>query len=494
MSAIREVKVESGLLRGTPGNNRMFSVFKGIPYAAPPVGDLRWRAPQPVTPWEGVRLANEYSAIEVQKRDEDFYTKEFYNNPEEQSEDCLYLNIWTPAESADAKLPVMFWIHGGGFSCGYASEPEFDGEGFCKRGVILVTMNYRMHALGFLAHPEMTKENGGASGNFGLLDQIAALKWVSRNIAAFGGDPDNITIFGQSAGAASVQALVCSPLTKGLMKRAILQSGGGLWPHGNARSFLSLKEAEQIGVEFMKGLGANSLEEMRKIPAETIIDFVRANHAYLGLINDGYSLTADPSQTMFEGKNHDLDYMLGCNEDEGQAFTPPVKTINDLRKAAVVNFGDKADDLLKAGNITTDAEAEAFFKTSHRLISATHGFAERQEENGKKAPYLYFFTRRLPGDDLGSFHSAELWFVFQTLERCWRPFTGVDFDLSNTMADYYANFAKTGNPNGNGHPEWRPYTKEDAVYMELGVTQGLKPAEETVYQKFQKDFFMGRIK
>ena len=160
MSALREVQVESGRLRGVPGNNRMFSVFKGIPYAAPPVGDLRWRAPQPVEPWEGVRMADQYSAIEIQKRSGvDFYTKEFYNNTEEQSEDCLYLNVWTPAESADEKLPVMMWIHGGGFVCGYASEPEFDGEGFCKRGVILVTINYRMQMLGLLAHPELTAES-----------------------------------------------------------------------------------------------------------------------------------------------------------------------------------------------------------------------------------------------------------------------------------------------------------------------------------------------
>ncbi len=495
MSALREVQVESGRLRGVPGNNRMFSVFKGIPYAAPPVGDLRWRAPQPVEPWEGVRMADQYSAIEIQKRSGvDFYTKEFYNNTEEQSEDCLYLNVWTPAESADEKLPVMMWIHGGGLVCGYASEPEFDGEGFCKRGVILVTINYRMQVLGLLAHPELTAESEtGTSGNYLLQDQIAALKWVSRNIAAFGGDPDNITVFGQSAGAASTQAIVTSPLTKGLFKRAIMQSGGGLWSLGRAREFLPLKEAEKQGVAFMKGLGCNSIAEMRKLPAEQILDYMMAQNIRPGLIVDDYVLTGDPSKLILEGKNHDVDYILGCNGDEGQAFFGPVETVDALRKAAEFNFGDKAEELLKLGNVKTDADAAAFFKTSHQLVSAVHGFAEAQEENGKKAPYLYRFTRRLPGDDLGSFHSAELWFEFETLNRCWRPFTGVDFDLAVAMADYYANFAKTGNPNGSGQPEWRPYTKEDAVYMELGVTRELKPADETPYQKFQKDFFMGRL-
>ena len=495
MSAIREVKTEAGMLRGVPGNNRMFTVFKGVPYAAPPVGNLRWKAPQPVKPWDGVRVADQYSAIEIQKRAEvDFYTKEFYNNEEEQSEDCLYLNIWTPAEAADAKLPVMFWIHGGGYVCGYASESEFDGEGFCKRGVILVTINYRMHVLGLLAHPELTAESeSGTSGNLLLQDQIAALKWVSRNIAAFGGDPENITVFGQSAGAGSTQALMCSPLTKGLFKRATLQSGAGLWPHGNARTFPTLKEAEAYGVEFMKSVGVGSMAELRKIPAEHLQAHMMEHGFHFGLIRDNYVLYDDPSKTILEGKNHDIDYMMGCNQDEGQAFSAPVQTVEDLKQAAAVNFGDKVDELLKIGNVKTDADAAAFFKTSHRLISAVHGFAEVQEENGKKAPYLYYFTRRLPGDDLGSFHSAELWFVFETLTRCWRPFTGVDFDLSVAMADYYANFAKTGNPNGSGQPEWRPYNKEDPVYMELGVTRELKPAEETPYQKFQKDFFLGRI-
>ena len=496
MSAIREVKVESGLLRGVPGNNRMFSVFKGIPYAAPPVGGLRWKAPQPVEPWEGVRMADQYSAIEIQKRQGvDFYTKEFYNNKEEQSEDCLYLNIWTPAESPDEKLPVMFWIHGGGYVCGYASEPEFDGEGFCKRGVILVTINYRMQLLGLLAHPELTAESETrSSGNYLVQDQIAALKWVSRNIAAFGGDPDNITVFGQSAGAGSTQAIMTSPLTKGLFKRAILQSGGGLWPHGNARTFMSLKEAEEMGVSIMKGLGCSSIAEMRKLPAEQILDYMMEQNIRPGLIVDNYVLNDDPSQVILDGKNHDIDYMIGCNEDEGQAFAGTVNTLKELKEAAEINFGDKTEELLKIGNVKTDEDAAAFFKTSHRLLSAVHGFAEAQEENGKEAPYVYFFTRKLPGDELGSFHSAELWFEFETLNRCWRPFTGVDFDLAVAMADYYANFAKTGNPNGNGHPEWKPYTKENPVYMELGVTRELKTAEETPYQKFQKDFFMGRIK
>lgn len=230
---------------------------------------------------------------------------------------------------------------------------------------------------------------------------------------------------------------------------------------------------------------------MRKLPAEQILDYMMEQNIRPGLIIDNYVLYDDPSQTILDGKNHDIDYMMGCNEDEGLSFSAPVHTIEDFRKAAEINFGDKAEELIKLGNVKTDADAVAFFKTSHRLISAVHGFAEAQEENGKKAPYLYFFTRRLPGDDLGSFHSAELWFEFETLNRCWRPFTGVDFDLAVAMSDYYANFAKTGNPNGNGHPEWRPYTKEDPVYMELGVTRELKKADETPYQKFQKRLFPG---
>ena len=211
----------------------------------------------------------------------------------------------------------------------------------------------------------------------------------------------------------------------------------------------------------MKGLGANSLEEMRKIPAETIIDFVRANHAYLGLINDGYSLTADPSYTMFEGKNHDLDYMLGCNEDEGQAFTPPVKTIDDLRKAAAINFGDKADDLLKAGNITTDAEAEAFFKSSHRLISATHGFAERQEENGKKAPYLYFFTRRVTTSALSTRRSSGLcsrhWNAAGARLPVWTSTSPTRWRIITRTSPKPATRTETVTPNGGHTPRKTPF-------------------------------------
>lgn len=331
------------------------------------------------------------------------------------SEDCLYLNVWTPASGkTDAKLPVAFWIHGGAFMGGFGYEKEFDGEAFARRGVVLVTINYRLGLLGFMAHPALSKESEhGVSGNYGLLDQIAALDWVRENIAQFGGDPDNITIFGQSAGAMSVRCLVASPLTKGKIARAIIQSGGGL---DGIDSDDTLADYEKIGEGVF---GDVSAEELRSLTTQQIQEAYgnwmakQKGFRLLSPMIDGYALTANLKNATRAGSIPSIPYMLGGTEDDMGIF--------------------------KTGQSHYDFSLEI----------AKHGI---------RPAYIYHFARPLPGDDSGAFHSSELWYVFGTLQRAWRPFTAGDYDLSNLMLDYWTNFMKNGDPNGAGLERWEPYT------------------------------------
>ena len=434
---LREAIVEGGKVRGIYGNNPIYTVFKGIPYAAPPVGELRWKAPQPVIPWEGTKICYEYGAIAEQsvRFDEPLYGREFFQNTDPRGEDCLYLNVWTPAKSADEKLPVFFWVHGGGFFGGAGSEPEFDGEGFCKRGVIMVSINYRLGALGFMAHPLLSAENEkGISGNYGLLDQIAALKWTKNNIAAFGGDPENITIAGQSAGAGSILNLISSPLSRGLMKRAIIQSGARVGKDDRSLFDLNLAEAEKEGAAFMEKYGASTLEEMRAIPSAELVK-VKGNDTMSRIsfrpLADGIVLEDSAGLVIEAGDHADIDYIVGNMQDEG----------------GNPRLHEKYAQILSPGNTA---------------------FAELQEKLGRKPVYTYCFSRDLPGDEIPlAFHAGELWYEFETLTRCWRPFTGVDYDLSVAMASYFANFIKTGNPNSPELPEWTAFTEENRKCLEL---------------------------
>ncbi len=412
--ATKQGKVEGFLSGGAV-------VFRGIPYAAPPVGELRFRRPQEHEPWDGVLDCKKFgcSCPQADLSGLDLYGKEFYDQPmPAHSEDCLYLNVWTPESAGPGdKLPVMFWIHGGAFMHGSGSEKEFDGEDMAQRGVILVTINYRVNAFGFFAHPELEKENEEhVSGNYGILDQIAALKWVRENIAAFGGDPENITIFGQSAGCMSVQTIISSNLSKGMFKRAILQSGGGL--HG-LHETPSRGQAQESGKKLMEHLGVSTIAELRKVPAEKLRDAAYAvsgqNLSWTPHV-DGWLLEGTTDDLALEGKIHDIEYMIGSLADD---------------------IG--GDDLLQR------AGAE---------------FCENQLKLGRAPAYMYYFTRKLPGDNAGAFHSAELWYVFNTLSHCWRPWEDRDRQLADRVAGYWTNFAKTGDPNAPGLPRWEPYTGE----------------------------------
>ncbi|MBO4888215.1 MAG: carboxylesterase family protein [Firmicutes bacterium] len=435
------VKTKDGMISGIDCGS--YIKYLGIPFAKAPVGELRWKAPVKNEPWDGV-----YEAVSVRNKavqtegsvppwDKDFYDDPSFNPPT--SEDCLFLHIWAPKEAK--KAAVAMWIHGGGFGHGWGTEKEFDGAGYAERGVILVSIEYRMGVLGFLAHPELTKE-AGVSGNYGILDQIAALDWICENIEAFGGDPENITIFGQSAGAMSVQTLVSSPLTKGKIARAILQSGGsyGIGLHGDAY----MKDQEKYGLMLQEMLGADSLEEMRKVPADVILETEERLYARIreeegrmllpmAPIIDGYVLPESYYRLMDEGKIADVPYMVGSTKDD-------IGAMPDLQ--------DKREAMLYKGSML---------------------FSQKLEEIGRKPAYVYWFTRDLPGDLQGAWHSSELWYTMDTLDRCWRPWEEGDYQLRDRIMGYWTNFMKTGDPNGEGLPEWKPCGKEDPFVQELNV-------------------------
>lgn len=405
--------------------------FRGIPFARPPVGDLRWKAPRPCEPWEGCFKANHFAPKAMQDEAEDMgiYTKEFYSDPSydrDISEDCLYLNIWCPKEMEGRKYPVAVWIHGGAFMHGYSSEMEFDGEAFCERGVILVSIAYRMGLFGFLSIPELTKEEGH-SGNYGLMDQIEALRWVQNNIASFSGDPSNVTLFGQSAGCVSVQDLCCSPLTEGLFAKAILQSGAGY--HPPLSLLVSQEELNNVFQELLHVLQVSSFAEMRNYPAKMLNDsFMKTPMVQKGWIPgpciDGYVLEKTPDEIIEEGKMRDIPYIIGSTKD----------------------------DLLTEG-AGPDHPSGELWEGELRLI-------DKLKTAGKKVPYLYYFVHDLPGNQDGAFHSAELWYVFGTWKRCWRPMGEEDARLSRDMTDDWCRFMKTGQPGHEGEKEaWLPCTK-----------------------------------
>lgn len=478
--ALRRVKIESGVLRGQVAGNSYVSVFRGIPFAAPPVGDLRWKAPQPVEPWEGERDASRFSPIEPQppKPDGGYYQKEYFPMLEETSEDCLYLNVWTSAVTGQEKMPVFVWIHGGGFREGYSYTMGYDGEAYAANGVVVVTINYRLGIFGFLADPALAAESStGSTGNYGLLDQIAALQWVQRNIAAFGGDPDNVTIAGQSAGGISVQILASSPVTRGLFHKAIIQSGGGLFALYDT-PFLTAEEAMARN-DLEHTLHVSSIEEARALTTEELYRLQMEGPFWrdgpFPLI-DGYILTEDINAAAYRGHCHEIPYLIGSTQDEG------LQLVLSDRKGFAAHMrevlGSKAEEYLKLCPLDSEKEFTAFRSQlmQEHLRIGTAAWCRLQNAQGRAPSYLYYFTHNLPGgDDLGAVHSSEHWYVFRTILRSWRPMNETDLRLTLTMSNYWINFAKTGNPNGEGLPEWKPYTAETPCRMNLGAAQVCEP-------------------
>jgi para-nitrobenzyl esterase len=487
-AAITEpVRTENGLLSGVAGANPEVRVFKGIPFAAPPVGDLRWRMPKPAANWEGVHAADKFSATCMQRRP---------NNASAErpmSEDCLYLNVYTAAKSSKDRRPVMVWIHGGALTSGAGSL--YDGETLAKKGVVVVTINYRLGLFGFFANPELTKESDrNASGNYGLLDQIAALEWVQKNIAAFGGDPKRVTIFGESAGSWSVNYLVATPLARGLFHRAIGESGGEFAP---ARK---LADMEQAGVKFAQSAGADSLAALRAKPAD---DLMKATGFQTAANVDGWLLPQDVYTIFAQGKQNDVPVIIGSNADEGTMFTPASVKAASLRESAARRFGPDAEAFLKLYPFTTDEEAwEAQAASMRDQVFGweMRTWARMQTKTGKSKVYLYFFSRVPPGQNRvrGAYHGAEIAYVFGNLEIAPfavsgngqpRPWQDADHKLADAMSSYWVNFATNGDPNRKGLLKWPAYQAKDDLVMGFGDNIEVKPLPHQNALNFLDGYF-----
>ena len=461
------VSVEGGKVEGVAENN--ITVFKGIPFAQPPVGDLRWKAPQPVKKWEGVLKADKYAPACPQMK-----LKYAGFVPPPTSEDCLYLNVWTPAKSSGEKLPVMVWIYGGGFAMGATSVPLYSGEQLAKMGVIVVSIAYRVGPLGFMAHPELTAEaSNKVSGNYGLLDQIEGLKWVQKNIRAFGGDPSKVTIFGESAGAESVSILAASPLTKGLFRGAISESGGSFSPVKSARvpdCMQLMKGAENLGVEFMKRMGASNIEELRKLSPDKWLEDPMAQMGGFLPVSDGYVIAGDQYKLYEEGKFNDVAVIIGTNSDEGSMFVRAIPADQYLQYAGA-HFGPVSDKILKlypVDSLTGTYRPLADIFRDVVFAWPSWSWAKLQTKTGKSKVFVYYFDEfkmqpMYPGGPMpaGAAHGSELAYVFGHLEQ--NPDAKVSDEqklLSEQMAKYWTNFAKKLDPNGEGLPQW-PVFAED---------------------------------
>jgi len=493
------VTIDSGLISGTMDGD--VRVFKGIPYAAPPVGDQRWRPPQRVEPWEGVRDCTDfgYSCLYVPYPPDSLWSGPEWADPAQQSEDCLHLNVWTAAISPDEKRPVMVWIHGGSLQYESGSVGAYGGANLARKGVVAVTINYRLGPFGYLAHPELTAESEhGSSGNYGVLDQIAALEWVQRNIAAFGGDPDRVTIFGESAGSWSVNFMVASPLARGLFHRAIGQSGAGFGPMTHLSEDRSgRRAAEEMGVAFAKVLGSEaapaSLAAMRATPAEEVLAKFRAMPGGSSGPNvDGWVFPDDIQAIFEEGRQNRVPVIVGSNADEGTTFVPAKTptTVDDLRFFAHQRYGDLAGQFLEAYPVADDSEVrdafvasvgDAWFTWQMRMWASLTATVDAKA-------WLYHFTRVPPitqSETYGSYHGADIVYVIGNFHLA--SFTPQPEDelLAETMSGYWVNFAKTGDPNGEGLPEWPAYNFHTKIFMELGDT--IRPGEFLL--KKECDFF-----
>ena len=462
------INVKQGKLHGETSDG--VRIFRGIPYAEPPVGKLRWHSPVPAKSWEGIRDATKFGnrAFSVLTNDQ--------QQGSSRSEDCLYLNVWTPAKSPSEKLPVMVWVHGGGFQFGSGEEPVYEGSNLARKGVVVVTFNYRLGVLGFLAHPELDRE--GASGNYGLQDQIAALKWVKENISAFGGDPDNVTLFGESAGAMSIGILMASPLAHGLFHKAICESGA-LWD-GYVGPLESFSEAHKRGEDFMKAMGAKSIDELRAMPAEKLNDSALWDFSSNPIVTafspnvDNYILHDFPGAVYARGEQMKIPLLAGWMEAEYfpfKAFALPHSTPEEFRASAAKMFGeDRMQEFMKLYPIE-DKERSAFELTSDYTISEQTFYILERQSKLDVPIYGYEFTYTSPYSPIAS-HIVDMPFVFGTLTNQYifggksaQP-SQTDRDFAEVIMSYWTNFAKTGNPNAEGLPTWPEY--KSGLIMDLG--------------------------
>lgn len=450
--------------------------FLGLPYAAPPVGDLRWTAPRPALSWTGVRDATKFGA-----RCEQWHVWDDYIFQDQgPSEDCLFVNVYTPAKAKPAsKLPVMVWIHGGGFIAGAGSEPRYSDSPLVDRGVVLVTLNYRLGVFGFLATDELAQENGGHAGNYGLMDMVAALKWVKANIGAFGGNANNVTIFGESAGSFAVSTLTAVPSAQGLFHKVIGESGAlfnGTIPMGG------LEERGKRDQAWADGTGAKTLAELRALPVDKVLDAAK-NSKGIGFspVLDGQFLPQSAPDVYAAGHQAHVPAIIGWNHDERTGTLSKDMTAEKWKAYATEHYGVRANDFLKAFPGDTDEQAiqSADDMTTAQFIGlATWRWAEADVATGEVPVYRYSFDELSPPERLHpiakAFHSAELEYVFGTLDvrqgATWKP---EDRTLSGQMMDYWTNFAKTGDPNGAGLPRWPRYDADGAIlHLDKSITAG----------------------
>lgn len=485
-----QIKTDKGKIQGKLSDDGQVRIFLGVPYAAPPVGPLRWKPPQPAKKWSGVHQATDFGYRCVQAP---IFHDMRFRDPGE-SEDCLTLNVWTPAKDKKAKLPVMVWIYGGGFVGGTTSEPRQDGEHLAHKGVIVVSMNYRLGIFGFFVHPELAAESPHhAAGNYGLMDQTAALQWVRRNIKAFGGDPGNVTIFGESAGSFSVSAQMASPLAQGLFVHAIGESGAAF--NSRSLSFGPLAQREKADPAFaMAAFGTSNLSALRGMSAQEIMQkLMTQTHNGMPPFRpdvDGYFLPESVPQIYSEGKQAHIPVIGGWNRDEPSALAvnvPVPPTVQSFRERAETDFGPRADEFLRLFPAQTDAQAvrSAIDYAGDRFITfSTWEWLEAQVKTGEKPVYRYYFERPSPADKFhpagsGAFHSDEIEYVFGTLDSrlgaVWQP---EDYKLSDLMETYWTNFARTGDPNGGDAPNWPQYNSADQwQVMHLDVNPHAAPDE-----------------
>ena len=465
----KPVQLDTGLVQGEVVEGTTVQVFRGIPYAAPPVGDLRWRDPVAAAPWEGVRSATEFSNICHQGPALAAMTRETLPT---RSEDCLYLNVWSGAVGKEAKQPVMVWIHGGGLTLGWGHQRGYDGTHLASQGVVLVSINYRLGALGFLAHP-LLNEEAGVSGNYGLKDQVAALEWVQRNIAAFGGDPGNVTIFGESAGGTSVHALIASPRSKGLVHRGIAQSP---WVTGSNYALLhdalpTVGSATENGRQWIDTHfgGVDSLANLRALGAGNVFAAQEAGYA-VAVTVDGDFMPDHAVEIYRRGEQQDVPVIAGTNTDEGTIFQAmlPFNTPEDYSAAMEAQFGDHASTIL---DLYPAKDARSLFAAKNQLITDTWFVQNTRNMLAGMAKvssnaWQYHFSRRAPqAPMLGAFHGMEIGYAFGNLDA---DASAEDQALSDAMTRYWVQFAKTGDPNVEGLPVWPVYEPETDQHLELG--------------------------
>jgi len=469
-AAISQARTTAGAVQGEVADG--VGEFKGIPFAAPPVGDLRWKAPQPAAPWQGVRKTVAFGPACMQGP-----ILAQMGSTAGTSEDCLYIDVWTPANTPADKLPVIAWIYGGGFNSGATSVPMYDGANFARQGVVFVSLSYRLGPFGFLATPELSAESGHGSGNYGLLDLIAALHWVHDNIGQFGGDPARVTIMGHSAGSMAVSELVASPLARGLFRAAIGESGADFAPPGDfaGTSQQTLAEAETGGGKFLAGLGAHSLAEARALPADKVEAAQRAPGAprFFPPL-DGYVLPAPEYALWQRHAYNDVPLLIGTTSDEAAVFGGRrTVTPADFEKQVRAGYGPHAEAILAAYQHATDVAAT---RASKDLASDTmfhwnmFTWAALQVRHGTSPAYTYWFNRPTAADPDGSGHGSEVPLVFANEDhRPGRPpWTDEDRALSRELQGYWVNFAKTGDPNGPGLPRWPKFQPDKVTVMALG--------------------------